>query len=317
MKNFIFILLALSLCFSFSCDKKKKDTKTGKTPLPDTTKTTISVKELPPIPSDIKELKFGITPYIAKEEAEKELKPLMDYLTEKMGVKVTLYVAENYAKLGEELMAGRVDFGKFAPLSYVELKKKAPALKIFATQIARGSSSFRGYIIVHKDSGIQTLEQLKGKTFAFTDSNSASGYMYPKAMLISKGINPDTFFGKIVFVGTHDKSAEAVYKKEVDGGAIADGLLAAAGNKGIVDLKQINVIAKTDPIPFDAYVARAGLNENVVERMKIILLNLNTTTEEGRKVLREKTGINGWVTGDDKQYDVVRQMMETLGKKGE
>ena len=81
--------------------------------------------------------------------------------------------------------------------------------------------------MVRSDSGINSLKDLKGKSFAFVDPASTSGHLYPKTLLFSKGLDPKTFFGKSVFAGSHNAVVFSIYKGEVDGGAAYDGSRAA------------------------------------------------------------------------------------------
>src|SRR5207244_6062947 len=102
-----------------------------------------------------------------------------------------------------------------------------------AQSIIDGSSTYRGIIVTRKDSGIKSIADLKGKRFAFVDPKSASGYVYPRAMLIEKGIDPETFFSETIFAGSHDRVIAAVLNRRVDAGAIYDGALGVAQRSGV------------------------------------------------------------------------------------
>ena len=77
-----------------------------------------------------------------------------------------------------------------------------------------GRTYYHSQIIARKDSGIKTVNDLKGKTFAFVDPTSTSGHLFPKAGLIKLGIDPDTDFGRVIFTGSHDANALAVANKQ-------------------------------------------------------------------------------------------------------
>ena len=96
-----------------------------------------------------------------------------------------------------------------------------------------GRTFYHSLVVARKDSGIQTVADLKGKTFAFVDPSSTSGHLFPKAGLIKAGFNPDKDFGRVIFSGSHDSNAVAVQNGKVDAVAIADRILDAAINKGL------------------------------------------------------------------------------------
>src|SRR3989442_7368914 len=152
----------------------------------------------------IGELKFGFTPVLSEPEMRAEFEPLMTYLSDALGEKVTLYIAKDYGDLRTQMENGSVDIGSFSPFAYVDAAKGGK-IRIIAQSIIEGSATYRGLIVTRKDSGLKTIADLKGKRFAFVDPKSASGYVYPRAMLIEKGINPETFFKETIFAGSHEK----------------------------------------------------------------------------------------------------------------
>ena len=95
----------------------------------------------------------------------------------------------------------------------------AARAQVLLASLRQGSKTYRSQIVVRADSGITTIEQLRGKKFAFVDPASASGFLFPNALLASMGIDYKTFFSDTIFAGGHDKSIIAVYNKQVDGGA--------------------------------------------------------------------------------------------------
>src|SRR5437870_5798718 len=212
------------------------------------------------------ELKFGFTPVLSEPEMRTEFEPLMTYLSESIGQKVTLYIAKDYGDLRTQMENGSVDIGSFSPFAYVDAAKGGK-IRIIAQSIIEGSATYRGIIIARKDSGLKSIADLKGKRFAFVDPKSASGYVYPRAMLIEKGINPETFFKETIFAGSHDKVIAAVLEGQVDAGAIYDGALGVAQRSG-VSVADLVTLASSDPIPHDAIAVRIGMNEKLAQRIQ-------------------------------------------------
>src|SRR6266478_340802 len=136
-----------------------------------------------------RDLKFGFTPVLGEAEMRAEFEPLAAYLSDAIGQKVVLYVSKDYGDLRTQMEAGAVDIGSFSPFSYVDAMRGG-RIRIIAQSILEGSATYRGIIVARKDSGLKTVADLKGKRFAFVDPKSASGYVYPRAMLIERGIEP-------------------------------------------------------------------------------------------------------------------------------
>ncbi len=263
----------------------------------------------PPIPQD---LKFGFTPVLSEPEMRAEFEPLMNYLSEAMGQKVTLYIAKDYGDLRTQMENGRVDIGSFSPFAYVDAARGGK-IHIIAQSIIEGSATYRGIIVVRKDSKLKSIAELKGKRFAFVDPKSASGYIYPRAMLIEKGINPETFFKETIFAGSHDKVIAAVLEGRVDAGAIYDGALGVAKRSG-VSVDALLTVASSDPIPHDAIAVRIGMNEKLAQRIQLALINLDKS-EAGRRVIaRSKKKLTGHVIAQDSLFDVVRRTAKIAGK---
>ena len=258
------------------------------------------------------ELKFGFTPVLSEPEMRTEFEPLMNYLSDAIGQKVTLYIAKDYGDLRTQMENGAVDIGSFSPFAYVDAARGGK-IRIIAQSIIEGSATYRGIIVVRKDSELKSIADLKGKRFAFVDPKSASGYVYPRAMLIEKGINPETFFKETIFAGSHDKVIAAVLKGRVDAGAIYDGALGVA-KRSDVSVDGLLTIASSDPIPHDAIAVRIGMNEKLAQRIQLALINLDKS-EAGRRVIaRSKKKLTGHVIAQDSLFDVVRRTAKIAGK---
>src|SRR5713101_2069492 len=261
------------------------------------------------------ELKFGFTPVLSEPEMRAEFEPLMNYLSESIGQKVTLYIAKDYGDLRTQMESGSVDIGSFSPFAYVDATKGGK-IRIIAQSIIEGSATYRGIIVARKDSGLKTIADLKGKRFAFVDPKSASGYVYPRAMLIEKGINPETFFKETIFAGSHDKVIAAVLEGRTDAGAIYDGAVGVAKRSGVA-VESLLTLASSDPIPHDAIAVRIGLDEALAKRIQLALINLDKSEAGGRVIANSKKKLSGHVMAQDSLFDVVRRTAKIAGMSKE
>ncbi|HTS18323.1 MAG TPA: phosphate/phosphite/phosphonate ABC transporter substrate-binding protein [Verrucomicrobiae bacterium] len=262
-------------------------------------------------PAPARDIVFGFTPVLGQTDERTEFEPLAAYLSDAIGQKVVLYVAKNYGDLRTQMEAGNVDIGSFSPFAYVDAERGGK-IRIIAQSVIDGSATYRGIIVARKDSGLKSLDDLRGKRFAFVDLKSASGYVYPRAMLVEKGINPDSFFKETIFSGDHEKVIADVLDGRVDAGATYDNALRIAKANGLPS-ENIVVIASTDPIPHDAIAVRVGLDQALGTRIRDTLVNMDRT-EAGRQVIaRSKKMLSGHIIAQDSAFDVVRRTAKIAG----
>ena len=232
-----------------------------------------------------------------------------ELLQKETGLYFKTSVATSYAAVIEAMGSGKVDIGWLATFSYVLAKEKYDVELLLVVQ-RFGSPFYRGQIMVRTNSGIDSLKDLKGKSFAFVDPASTSGHLYPKTLLLSKGLDPKNFFGKTVFAGSHNAVVFSIYKGEVDGGAAYDGSRAAVAKSYPDIFEKIKVIAYTKEIPNDTVSVRKELPEN----LKITLregLKTISRSPEGSKILKNLYGISG-VLDLDGLFDPVREAARLL-----
>jgi phosphonate transport system substrate-binding protein len=227
-----------------------------------------------------------------------------DLLHKETGLYFKTSVATSYAAVIEAMGAGKVDIGWLATFSYVLAKDKYDVELLLVVQ-RFGSPFYRGQIMVRADSGIHSLKDLKGKRFAFVDPASTSGHLYPKTLLLSKGFDPKTFFGKSVFAGSHNAVVLSLYKGEVDGGAAYDGSRAAVAKSYPDVFEKIKVIAYTKEIPNDTVSVRKELSEDLKAKLRDGLKKISKSPK-GSKMLKRLYGISGLVDLDG-LFDPVRE----------
>ena len=144
---------------------------------------------------------------------------------------------------------------------------------------------------------------MKGKSFAFVDKKSASGYVYPRAALLENGKDPEHFFSSTSFLGSHNKVIDAVISGEVQAGATYSEAFEAAGAKADANL---DIIFMTDPIPKDVIAAAPAIPQDVVAMLTKSFEAVRPGNSECAAAM-EASHINGFVDTKDSDYDVVRR----------
>jgi len=232
---------------------------------------------------------------------------MMDMLAKALGMEVKPFVAADYNGVIEALRSKRLDVAYLGPFSYV-LGTTIADIEAFAVAETKkaGRTFYHSLIVAHKDSGIKTLADLKGKTFSFVDPTSTSGHLFPKAGLFKAGFNPDKDFGRVIFSGSHDSNAVAVQNKKVDAVAIADRILDAAIAKGLAKREDLVVVWKSDPIPESPTVWRRDLDPDLKRRVQAAFLQVKDIpwSDQGE--------LNGFHPTTDKAYDIIRETAKAL-----
>jgi phosphonate transport system substrate-binding protein len=239
--------------------------------------------------------------------------PLIKYLERELGMRVRFQFAKDYEAMIEGMKKKAYDLVLLGPKSYVEGNERTGYYAILKP-IRHGKATYRSLIIVRKDSGINTLNNLKGKSFCFTDRESASGYLYPKVFLLKKGIDPDRDFSKVFFTGTHDGVVLNVYHKNFAAGACFDDARKSAFKDEPEKIEELRIIARTPPISNEPFAVRPDLDKKLVEKISKAFLKLGQSPEGGKilEALYPGTGLEGYAKAKDSDYDAVREMERLL-----
>ena len=277
--------------------------------------------ELPePIPAECRAgeevpevIRFGVTPYFGYSVIEEQFGPIVEYLAEKTGHPFKLVRAESYARLIEMVENHEVDIFSMSPLSYILAREKIPCLQLMLSQFAGGSVYYRGYIVVRGESPYESLEDLKGTPIAMLNEKSTSGYLFPRAYMMERGFDVDRDF-KVVEAPNHTEAIKLLVEdKTVEAAATFSAVFQPLRERGI-DAGNVRVLAITGRIPHDAVCAQPYLARGLVVDVARHLYRLNSTTEEGRRIIRNLIDLNGWLYTRDSMYDPVRAARKRLGQ---
>ena len=259
-------------------------------------------------------LRFGRPPHLTVEATRKEYEPLVHHLAGAIGHPIELVVPDEYDDVPRGLVAGELDMALLTPLTYVRAKKSVEGLRLLASLLGEGSARYRGYIVASAASEIASLDDLRGKAFAFVDPGSTSGYLFPKVLLRARSILPERDFESVTFAGSHIAVARGILEGRFAGGAISSTTYQHLRSE--VLSARLTILAKTAWIPLDAFVTHPSLPESVSQTLARTLLALSVRSAEGRAVLTGVTTTNGFVPGDDRAYDAVRQVAKLLEGDG-
>jgi len=259
-------------------------------------------------------LVFGAPAYLDPAKLQELYRPLMAYLTRRLGLPCSLRVVP-YRQVIEELTSGRSQLAVLSPLSYVLARERIPGLVLVASHLAASKSSFRGVVIVRDASPFWRMTDLAGKRMGYVDPDSTSGCLYTQAHLLSAGHDPRKFFKSVHWGQTHNGALRLLLAGKVDAVSTFAEALESAAYHGLPTVA-LRVIDRTEPIPYDAYVARPDVPPALVRKLRNALLRLDLKTAEGRRILGRAMRIDGWLPPDDRRYDGVRRVLKLLKRHG-
>jgi phosphonate transport system substrate-binding protein len=229
------------------------------------------------------------------------------------GVSVRVTVASDYAAVIEALRNQTADLAFVHPAGYVLANREAKA-RIVAKNQWHGKTTFTSRFYVRRDSGTKNLEDLRGKTMAFVDPASSSGYIYPMVLLIQKGLvrnrDPKTFFREVTFAGSHDASMRALLNGHVDA-IVSFDMAREQYLKDPAERERVIFIAETPPIPEAGIAARDKLDPALFARIRDALLKIGGPQHAA--LLKRLYDIDGFEPAEDREYDPVRAAIDLLG----
>jgi phosphonate transport system substrate-binding protein len=256
-------------------------------------------------------VRIAVGAMITPKEGFAYYKKLLDYIGEHLGRDVKFIDRESYAEINALLKAGKIDVAFVCSGPYVDGHEEF-GLELLAQPQAYGRTVYYSYIIVPADGEIDSFEQLKGETFAFTDPKSNTGKLVPTYMLAQMGETPDSYFRSYEFTYGHDKSVKAVAQHLVDGAAV-DSLIWEYMNKTNPELTSATrIIHKSSPYGIPPIVVRVGIDPELKGKLREILLGVHED-ENGREILRGMM-IQKFVPGNDSEYYTIRQMKSWIEK---
>jgi phosphonate transport system substrate-binding protein len=253
---------------------------------------------------------MAIVPFLETGRLVKGMQQLSDELHKETGLTYTGDVPTSYVAVVEAMCADRVDIGWVSPLAYILARDKCGA-DMTLVSVNSSGTSYRGAVVTRTDSPIKSIEDLRGKRFAWVDPASTSGYLFPRAVLKEHGLDAQNL-GEQVFAGGHDKAALAVLQGQVEAGAIGKDVIPRLNSTYPNADKELRIVEETPDIPNDGVAFRKGLSPEIVEKTRQALLKI-TSTPEGKKLFTDAIGTLGVAPTTDAAYEPVRRAANVLG----
>jgi phosphonate transport system substrate-binding protein len=264
-------------------------------------------------------VKIYFTPSVDAKRITTNAKELVDFLENETGYYFTTAVPASFIAVVEAFGTGKADIAGINTFSYLMANEKYGAEAKLRIVRDGGETTYKGQFISRLGSGIESVTDINGRTMAYVDPSSTSGFILPKAMLDKMDVKPS----ETVFAMRHDNVVIMVYQGQASAGAtyyapphpetgeILDARMRVKQQFPDVEEK-VKIIGFTEDIPNDPWVFRKDLDEEMKNKIIEALIKY-VNTKEGQEALYEIYDIVGLIPTKDSDYDKLRNMLKEQG----
>ncbi|MBG6071694.1 MULTISPECIES: phosphate/phosphite/phosphonate ABC transporter substrate-binding protein [unclassified Polaromonas] len=247
-----------------------------------------------------------------KDKNDATYRPLAAYLADKLGRTVELRTVDSWEGLAKSLASGETDLALMGPWGYVLANQQAGA-QVVSTILYDGKPEYFGIMVTHPDSGIKSPKDLKGRTFAFGDKGSTSGYLIPLHYFMTQGIDPETYFSKVLYT-SHQAIETQVTRGALDAGADYNRNRNAMIEQGLIKADASRIIWQSAPLPNDAFAVSRQLagDKGFVVRLQQALAGIGDQLKVQPDLLPPH--YTGFVSRDNAFYKPIRDAGLATGK---
>lgn len=263
-----------------------------------------------PADQEIVPLKVAVAAVISPQGTVESYTALLDYMAEQLGRPVQLVQRATYAEINELLRTGEVDVAFVCTGAYLAGSREF-GMSILVAPEVKGEAAYHSWLIVPVDSPARSLEDLRGKTFAFTDPLSHTGRLYPTYLVLQLGETPETFFGRTFYTYSHDAAIEAVAGGVADGAAV-DHLIYLHLIERRPELEDsLRVIHRSPPFGIPPVVISPAIRPQLKVELQELFLRMHED-REGKAAL-QVLDIDRFLLIDDSAYDSTREVEAAVG----
>lgn len=247
-----------------------------------------------------------------REKNDATYRPLADYLSAKLGREIQLRTVDTWEGLAKSLASGETDLALMGPWGYVLANNEARA-QVVATILYDGKPEYRAIIVTHPESGILSPAGLKGRSFAFGDKGSTSGYLIPLHYFMKQGIDPERDFSRVMHT-RHQAIETLVASRQLDAGADYNRNRDAMIEQGMLRAESSKIIWQSDPLPNDAFAvsARLATDARFVATLQAALTSVTEVLRSTPALL--PAHYTGFVVKDNAFYRPIRDAGLATGK---
>jgi phosphonate transport system substrate-binding protein len=248
---------------------------------------------------------LAIIPHRSTLGNEQAYGMLIEALEKETGITFQWTGSKTYDEVIKKIGTKQVDIAYVGAFGYVEAQENYGVKLIARTYGKKRRESYYSMIITREDAGLNTLQDLKGKSFIFNDPKSTSGFLFPMLELKKAGIKIEDF-SEVRYVTRHANSLLAVYNKHADAGAISS----TAKEKVDIDFGKIKILWKSRPIYRGPWIVNKDLSDEQFYLIQNALLRISNY-KDAEKIFKN-LGTKGFIKGFDSDYDNIREVRKLM-----
>jgi len=238
--------------------------------------------------------------------------PLADYLSRRIGGDIKLKVLTRYGNIIDNFVSAGLDGAFFGSFTYTLAHVKLGVEPIARPEGFDGISTYYGMIMVRKDGGIKTAQDMKGKIFAFVDRATTAGYLLPLAYFKENGIDDyQTFLRETYFAGTHEAAIYDLLNKKADICAAKDTVFARLAARDRRLSKELLLLARSPDVPENGLALKKNFDGTIKNELKKALISMDKDPE-GIEVLK-KFGARKFIETTNDDYASVYKYVKQIG----
>jgi phosphonate transport system substrate-binding protein len=256
--------------------------------------------------SQVKEFRIGLLGGENTQDRLKRYDSFQKLLQEKLNMPIKMFPAADYSGVMQGFAAGQLDATEFSPAAFAGTWLDCQCVEpVVVPQEKDGSIFYIAAMVVRKDSGINSIDDMKGHSLAFTDPNSASGYLIPAATLRAKGIDlaDGKYFSRTGFSGGHEQGVIAVLNRQYDACVVwtsgqgdqstgfTRGVLRSMVDKGMLKMADVNIIWRSDKVPNGPWTVRSALPQGLKQAFREFMLDLPGSHRDVYDAVEQGTGV--------------------------
>ncbi|MCF2649825.1 phosphate/phosphite/phosphonate ABC transporter substrate-binding protein [Niallia circulans] len=258
---------------------------------------------------EIKELTLGFIPSQEADKIADTVEPLEEKLSEELGIPVKAEVMIDFVGLVEGMRTGKIDIGFLNPFGFVQAEDRAD-VDVLLKAIRNGGDSYVAQYVVPADSEINSIEDLvntEGLVWAYADTLSTSGYLFPASQLMDMGVEDLSTHFQHSVVGGHDNAILSLLDGQADFATTFDDARDTVEGDYPTVKEDLKVIGHTDPIPNDTLSVRSDLPDEWKQKIKDAFLAFNDD-EEMMAIMNDVYTWDGIAEAKPEDYDIVREV---------
>lgn len=264
--------------------------------------------------SDVRDAPESLVVSVLPDQSSAELlarfAPLVEYLQATTGQAMTLVLKDNYAELLQAFIDGEVHMAFFGGVTFVHAERAVNAEPLVMRDV---DVAFRSCYVARPDDPRQTLAEFEGSTFSFGSKLSTSGHLMPRFFMRESGIEPEEFFKRVEFSGTHDKTATNVAESAVDFGVMNCSILEQMLEADSISLDRIRIVARTPAYVDYVWAVQKDLDEELKQKLLDAFLALDITKAHHAEMLN-LVRANVFLPAGRADFEDVRQAVRTISE---